>query len=133
MTSFVAHLVLGLAVFASHRTLVGGAADQFRLLVIHNNDLHARFIETDAYSASCPPDFVKQNKCFGGFARVKQAINDAAAEAKARGVPSIYLNAGDTFQGTPYYTIYKWRVVAPLIDSLGPDVMVNFSRHFHGR
>lgn len=100
---------------------------QFRLQILHNNDLHARFLETDAYSASCPKEFVAANKCFGGFARTKQAVNEAMQEAKKQNIPSIFLNAGDSFQGTPYYTIFKWQIVAKLIDTLGIDVMVNFS------
>ncbi|XP_065212257.1 protein 5NUC-like [Planococcus citri] len=95
----------------------------FRLQILHNNDLHARFVETDVYTARCPDEYVKQNKCYGGFARMKKAADDARQEAKAQGIPSIFINAGDTFQGTPYYTLYKWQVVSELIDKLGLDVM----------
>ncbi|XP_065212232.1 protein 5NUC-like [Planococcus citri] len=95
----------------------------FRLQILHNNDLHARFVEIDAYTASCPAEFVKQNKCYGGFARMKKAADEARQKAKNQGVPSIFINAGDSFYGTPYYTIYKWKITAELIDKLGLDVM----------
>ena len=94
----------------------------FKLQVLHTNDMHARFDEMDGYGSTCTAD---ERGCFGGFARVKQAVNDAKDEARLAGYPSIFLNVGDNFQGTPYYTVFKWKMVAPLIDSLGIDVMVS--------
>lgn len=60
---------------------------------------------------------------------MKQAADDARLEAKKQNIPTIFLNGGDSFQGTPYYTIYKWQIVAPLIDRLEFDVMVNLRIH----
>ncbi|XP_065212245.1 protein 5NUC-like [Planococcus citri] len=102
----------------------------FRLQILHNNDLHSRFVETDEYSASCPEEYVKQNKCYGGFARMKKAADDARQQAKNQGVPSIFINAGDIFEGTPYYTIYKWQIASELIDKLGLDVMTLGNHEF---
>lgn len=96
----------------------------FRLLLLHNNDLHSHFIETDVYSAPCSKEDVKVDKCYGGFARMKQAVNDATAEAKIKNISTIFLNAGDSFHGTPFYTLYKRKIVAPMMESLGLDVMV---------
>lgn len=39
-------------------------------LILHNNDMHARFEQTNVNSESCTPEDAKSNKCFGGFARV---------------------------------------------------------------
>lgn len=39
-------------------------------IILHNNDMHARFEQTNANSATCPPEDVNNDKCFGGFARV---------------------------------------------------------------
>lgn len=102
--------------------VVSSSKTPFKLQILHTNDMHARFEETDVYGGMCLPG---QTDCFGGFARVKQAVNDAKNEARLADYPSIFLNAGDTFQGTAYYTIFKWRAVAPLIDALGIDVMVS--------
>ena len=95
-----------------------------RLLVIHNNDMHARFEQTNAYGAPCSLSSVKWNRCYGGFARMKTAIREAIEQAKRNNIPSIVLNAGDSFQGTPYYDIKKWHIVQPLLESLHIDVMV---------
>lgn len=118
MKSFVLFVVIDLC--------FGTVAGHFQLQIVHNNDMHARFAETDKFSASCPSDYAKNNQCYGGYARTKQAAVDAIEEANKRNISSIFLNAGDSFQGTPYYTIYKWKIVAPLVDALGIDVMVIF-------
>ena len=94
----------------------------FKLQILHTNDMHARFDETDQYGGTCPPN---ETNCFGGFARVKQAVEDSKKAAALSGYPSIFLNAGDTFQGTAYYTFFKGEIVAPFINMLGIDVMVS--------
>ena len=93
---------------------------EFRLLLIHNNDMHSRFEETNAYGAPC-----KRNQCYGGFARMKTAIEMAKEEAKRDGIPYLVINAGDTFQGSPYYDALKGNIVQPLLESLSIDVMVS--------
>lgn len=97
----------------------------FQLLVLHNNDMHARFEEVDESAQPCSlTSSKKSSECFGGFARMRQAASDAIEEAKSRNISAIFLNAGDSFQGTAYYALQKWRT-APLVDSLGIDVMVS--------
>lgn len=40
------------------------------LIILHNNDMHARFEQTSANSNTCSKEDVTNNKCYGGFARV---------------------------------------------------------------
>lgn len=40
------------------------------LLILHNNDMHARFEQTAANSNTCSKEDITNNKCYGGFARV---------------------------------------------------------------
>lgn len=54
------------------------------------------------------------------------AISQQRAKAKDEGIPLIFLNAGDSYQGTIWYTVYKWRIVSAFIDLLGLDTMVIF-------
>lgn len=44
--------------------------DNFQLTLLHNNDMHARFVETDTWSNKCSGEAALNHKCFGGFARV---------------------------------------------------------------
>lgn len=42
----------------------------FEFILLHNNDMHGRFDETDEYTNQCEDEDKKLNKCYGGFARV---------------------------------------------------------------
>lgn len=46
------------------------AAAPMELIILHNNDMHARFEQTDALSKECRQDDVLLSKCYGGFARI---------------------------------------------------------------
>lgn len=43
---------------------------EWNLLILHNNDMHSRFVETDAKQNECPDEIKAENKCYGGMARV---------------------------------------------------------------
>lgn len=40
------------------------------LIILHNNDMHARFDQTGILSDQCNPDDVATGNCYGGFPRV---------------------------------------------------------------
>lgn len=42
----------------------------FELLILHNNDMHARFEQTSQLSGTCTPADREAGKCYGGFPRV---------------------------------------------------------------
>lgn len=90
-----------------------GAGLALRLVVLHTNDMHSRIEEIAASTAACRPPA----PCYGGFARV------AAVAKSMKDNNTMFLNAGDNFQGTPFYFVFKWRIIAQLIDKLGIDVM----------
>lgn len=95
----------------------------FKVLLLHTNDMHARYQQTDQYSGICGND--TDTSCYGGFARLKAKTTQLIADAKTNGWNTIYLNAGDTFQGTPYYTFFKWPMAQVFVDMLGLQVMVS--------
>lgn len=49
---------------------VAPKAGELELIILHNNDMHARFEQTGKYSNTCQPADMADNKCYGGFARV---------------------------------------------------------------
>lgn len=57
--------------------------------------------------------------CVGGYARVKTVIDKTRKTHKN----SLFLNAGDEFQGTLYYTVYKGEKIATTLNQLGFDAM----------
>nr|XP_018897163.1 PREDICTED: protein 5NUC-like [Bemisia tabaci]XP_018897164.1 PREDICTED: protein 5NUC-like [Bemisia tabaci]XP_018897165.1 PREDICTED: protein 5NUC-like [Bemisia tabaci] len=94
----------------------------FKLTLLHTNDMHARFDETNQNTGPCK-NTVSHKGCYGGFARLKHAVLEARQRAAQQGRSSLFLNAGDNFQGTPYYTLFKWDVTADLLNRLDIDVM----------
>jgi len=103
--------------------LQSAVATHYRLLVLHTNDMHSRFDQIDEKGAKC---VVAGQSCYGGFARVKAAVDRERRRADAGTVDgTLFLNAGDTFQGTAYYTLLKWRAVERMVRKLGIDVMVS--------
>ena len=66
--------------------------DIFNLTVVHINDIHAHFEEINANTSRCRPE----NQCFGGVARLNYKKNEIMNSAPN----SIFLNAGDFYQGT---------------------------------
>lgn len=72
-------------------------SDSFKLTILHNNDMHARFEQTNAFSSRCKEEDQENNKCYGGFARVAHLVRKYRNEADNGEIPPVlYLNAGDT-------------------------------------
>lgn len=105
----------------------GASNSALDLVILHNNDMHARFEQTDKFSAKCHPDEIIANKCYGGFARVSYVLKKYRQESAAGGPAVLYLNAGDTYTGTPWFTIFKDRIVSDFMNILKPDAIVSFS------
>ncbi|XP_053680829.1 protein 5NUC-like [Anopheles nili] len=98
-------------------------AGGLELIILHNNDMHARFEQTGAYSNECQPSDVSSNRCYGGFARVAHKVREYRATEAAGGLPVLYLNAGDTYTGTPWFAIYKDNITAAFLNILKPDAI----------
>ncbi|XP_017961605.1 protein 5NUC-like [Drosophila navojoa] len=90
-------------------------------LILHNNDMHGRFEQTNVNSESCSPEDAKSNKCFGGFARIAHEVRKYRAEAKNGGIPVFYLNAGDTYTGTAWFAVFKNKIASDFLNRLQPD------------
>lgn len=96
-----------------------------KFVVLHNNDMHSRFEQTNKYSSQCHPDEVVNNKCYGGFARILTLLKQYRSRAENGGPSVLFLNAGDTYTGTPWFTLYKDKIVAAFLNILKPDAIVS--------
>jgi 5'-nucleotidase len=97
------------------------------LIILHNNDMHARFEQTGVSTPKCSAADVTSNKCFGGFARVANVVRRYRKDAAEGKIPPVlYLNAGDTYAGTPWFTLYTDKITAEFMKILKPDVTVSF-------
>ncbi|XP_050045146.2 snake venom 5'-nucleotidase-like isoform X1 [Dermacentor andersoni] len=87
----------------------------FNLTILHTNDVHAHLEESNKYGGKC---FDKQNEnstCVGGVARIVTKVKEIRREDPN----ALFLNAGDFFQGTPYYTLFKQEVVSEVMSRMG--------------
>lgn len=101
----------------------------FELIILHNNDMHGRFEQTDKFSGTCNPDDARANNCFGGFARVSSVVKDYRRKAENGGPAVLYLNAGDTYTGTPWFSIFKDKISSEFMNILRPDAMVSVTKN----
>ncbi|XP_020804965.1 apyrase isoform X2 [Drosophila serrata] len=112
-------------------TMLGSveAADKegFPVAIIHINDLHARFEATDSSGGTCDDG----ETCIGGYPRTVTTVRRLLQEQAE--LNPIYINAGDSFQGTLWYNIGRWNVTQQLLNLLPADAMTLGNHEFdHG-
>jgi 5'-nucleotidase/UDP-sugar diphosphatase len=111
---------------ASLALTAGIASADYSLTILHTNDFHARFEPISKYDSGCGEEDNAEGKCFGGSARLVTAV----AEARARTNNSILVDGGDQLQGTLFYTYYKGKLAAEMMNKLGYDAMTVGNHEF---
>jgi 5'-nucleotidase len=104
----------------------GLASADYSLTILHTNDFHARFEPISKYDGPCGAEDNTEGKCFGGSARLMTAIT----EARSRSNNSILVDGGDQFQGTLFYTYYKGKLAAEMMNQMGYDGMTVGNHEF---
>ena len=104
----------------------GMAAADYNLTILHTNDFHARFEPISKYDGPCAAEENTAGECFGGSGRMMTAITDA----RARSNNSILVDGGDQFQGTLFYTYYKGKLSAEMMNKMGYDAMTVGNHEF---
>ncbi|KNG94427.1 bifunctional metallophosphatase/5'-nucleotidase [Pseudaestuariivita atlantica] len=102
------------------------AQADYSLTVLHTNDFHARFEPISKYDSGCSAEDNAEGKCFGGSARLVSAVE----AARQRSNNAILVDGGDQFQGTLFYTYYKGKVAAEMMNKLGYDAMTVGNHEF---
>ncbi|EDW85882.2 uncharacterized protein Dwil_GK22904 [Drosophila willistoni] len=80
--------------------------------------MHARYDPVGAHYGKCKKTEEAMGLCFGGFARIATVLQEARSNGSV-----LYLNAGNTFQGTPWFTVYHGEMVAEMMNMLEPDAL----------
>merc|ERR1740124_2122202 len=75
------------------------------LTIIQINDIHAHFEQTNVYTTRCRPENEEVEECYGGVARVYQKQKEIREEDP----DALFLNAGDFYQGSVWYTEFKYK------------------------
>ncbi len=109
--TFIRNLTYGLALTGlnSLPLEIFAARDLVRLTILHTNDVHSRI---DPFPSNDP-----NYPGMGGFARRAAVINQIRSEEKN----IILLDAGDIFQGTPYFNLYGGKPELLLMSKMGYD------------
>ncbi|CAH0545942.1 unnamed protein product [Brassicogethes aeneus] len=87
--------------------------DLFKLHVVHLNDFHSRFDEVNLKGREC----TKNDTCVGGYSRLYKQI----MSLKEKDPNILLLNAGDNFQGSMWYSVYKWDVIRHFMEKFQFD------------
>ena len=96
-------------------------ANGFSFTLLHTNDNHARFEETNTYGFLCQLKDAQAGKCFGGMARKATMIRRIRSQEK-----NVLLVTGeDVFTGTPWYEVYRGNATRLFMNELRYDAMVS--------
>ncbi len=98
----------------------------FELTLVHTNDVHARFEETNTFGGACSITELSDGSCFGGVARRHHLVQTLRNKHNNL----LFLDGGDQFQGTLWFNYYKGMAAAHFMNMLQYDVMVSaFNSH----
>ncbi|EGP84686.1 uncharacterized protein MYCGRDRAFT_47115 [Zymoseptoria tritici IPO323] len=91
----------------------------------HINDVHAHLDEFRSSGTDCTDP---TRGCFGGYSRVATVVDEKRPVLNS----SLFLNAGDEFQGTLFYSYYGGEKIAETLNQLGFDGMTLGNHEFDG-
>ncbi|USH05545.1 bifunctional metallophosphatase/5'-nucleotidase [Grimontia kaedaensis] len=92
------------------------------LSIAHINDTHSHFEPTPiSLAVKDLEDRIYAN--VGGFARISSVVKSFKQEAENDTDGFLFLHAGDCFQGTLYYSLFKGEANATLLNMLNLDAM----------
>ncbi|WP_407333847.1 bifunctional metallophosphatase/5'-nucleotidase [Enterovibrio sp. 27052020O] len=92
------------------------------LAIAHINDTHSHFEPTPmSLAVKGLEERIYAN--VGGFARISSVVKSFKEKTQANTDGFLFLHAGDCFQGTLYYSLFKGEANATLLNLLKPDAM----------
>ncbi|UPQ89884.1 bifunctional metallophosphatase/5'-nucleotidase [Vibrio sinaloensis] len=95
-----------------------------KLRLAHINDTHSYF-EPTSLQLAINVDGVELNPFVsaGGFARIATRVDQLKQQAEQQQQGFLFLHAGDCFQGTLYFSLFKGEANATLLNALNIDAM----------
>ena len=82
---------------------------------------HAEFDEVDSYAATAATE-----GRIGGYAQIKTLVNKLKAKSKN----VLFMDSGDTFDGSPVAQMTRGEAVIPVLNAMGYDAMTPGNRDF---
>ncbi|CAG9812004.1 unnamed protein product [Chironomus riparius] len=111
-----------LVTFISNSVIAAPVNEDFEISLIHINDFHARFEETNNQSLPCRQGQV----CIGGYSRMATIVK----QLQRNRTNTIFLNAADNFQGTVWYNLLRYNVTAHFLNLLPADAIAIGNHEF---
>ncbi|MFB2641982.1 bifunctional UDP-sugar hydrolase/5'-nucleotidase [Shewanella bicestrii] len=97
----------------------------YTLSLAHINDTHSNFEPSRVqFSLNLGLKTLDITSHSGGYARLGYQISQARDRAAQSQMPFLFLHGGDSFQGTLYFSHFKGKANAHLLNLLAPDAMV---------
>nr|AGJ90350.1 apyrase [Ornithodoros moubata] len=90
------------------------APDGFTLTILHTNDIHSHFDESNQWGGPCVPKNNKTDHCVAGVTRLATLVKKMKKEYPK----ALFMNAGDFYQGSVWYTVLKDRIVSAVMKEL---------------
>ncbi|MGO2161606.1 MAG: bifunctional metallophosphatase/5'-nucleotidase [Vibrio toranzoniae] len=95
-----------------------------KIVLAHINDTHSYFEPTSLQlSLKMNNHIIEPYVSTGGFARISTRFKQIEQDAKRQKFGTLFLHAGDCFQGTLYFSLFKGRANADLLNALNIDAM----------
>ena len=94
------------------------------LTILHTNDTHSSFGGITDKGMTCYAAMCENGK--GGYVRLDQAVRAIRQHTP----DALFLEAGDIFQGTLFWTQHKERMPLALVDTLGYEAMIAGNHEF---
>ncbi|MCS7061734.1 MAG: 5'-nucleotidase C-terminal domain-containing protein [Anaerolineae bacterium] len=102
-------------------------SNNFNLTILHTNDVHARLMPYGVGGTSSCVDNVNSTQvCIAGAARLLTAIKQIRQQVDN----SLLLDAGDQFQGTLFYNLFKSQPIAEVMNAMGYQAMAIGNHEF---
>ncbi|XP_071469328.1 5'-nucleotidase isoform X2 [Marmota flaviventris] len=102
--------------------LLWPVAGAWELTILHTNDVHSRLEQTSKDSGKCR----NASLCVGGVARLFTKVQ----QIRQTEPNVLLLDAGDQYQGTIWFTVYKGSEVAHFMNALRYDAMALGNHEF---
>ncbi|KAJ6500851.1 Metallo-dependent phosphatase-like protein [Mycena sanguinolenta] len=122
-TTVFAEFDLGRGQFTLQAARPPVCKDYFNISIYHVNDIHAHLDEITTSGTDCTKP---ESGCYGGYARIKAAVDAGRKTANN----SLFLNMGDEFQGTLFYSYYGGEKIAETLNQLNFDAMTLGNHEF---
>ncbi|ARP40417.1 bifunctional metallophosphatase/5'-nucleotidase [Vibrio syngnathi] len=95
-----------------------------KIVLAHINDTHSYFEPTSLQlSLKMNNHIIEPYVSAGGFARISTRFKQIEQDAQRQKVGTLLLHAGDCFQGTLYFSLFKGKANADLLNALNIDAM----------